>query len=62
MSVEPLERSPTDKRVRRPGRGKGSDLAVRVAQPLILLLLPLLAWQGKHVRSRVPWLPEAEGP
>lgn len=41
-------------------------MVIRLVQPLLLLpaplLAPLLAWQGKRVRARIPRLPEAAGP
>jgi lysophospholipase L1-like esterase len=39
-----------------------TDAVIRFAQPLNLLLLPALVWQGSRLRSTMPRLPEAEGP
>jgi lysophospholipase L1-like esterase len=38
------------------------DAVIRVAQPLNVLVLPVLIRQGKQVRRRMPRLPAAQGP
>lgn len=43
-------------------RNATTDAVIRVAQPLNLVLLPVLVWQGSRLRSTMPRLPEAEGP
>lgn len=39
-----------------------TDAVIRLAQPLNLVLLPVLLWQGGRLRSTMPRLPEAGGP
>jgi lysophospholipase L1-like esterase len=38
------------------------DTVIRIAQPLNILVLPVLIVQGKQVRRRMPRLPAARGP
>jgi lysophospholipase L1-like esterase len=43
-------------------RSQVLDAVIRVAQPLNVLVLPVLIRQGKQVRRRMPRLPAAQGP
>jgi lysophospholipase L1-like esterase len=38
------------------------DAVIRTAQPLNVLALPVLIWQGRKVRAAMPRLPAAQGP
>lgn len=43
-------------------RSARTDVVIRAAQPVNLVLLPVLIWQGGRLRTTMPRLPEAEGP
>ena len=43
-------------------RSATTDAVIRAAQPVNLVLLPLLIWQGGRLRTTMPRLPEADGP
>jgi lysophospholipase L1-like esterase len=43
-------------------RSSTVDAVIRAAQPLNVIALPVLTWQGKKVRTNMPRLPDAEGP
>jgi hypothetical protein len=43
-------------------RSPAMDTLIRAAQPLNVIALPVLIWQGRKVRASMPRLPAAQGP
>lgn len=43
-------------------RTAATDAVIRAAQPVNLVLMPVLIWQGSRLRTTMPRLPEATGP
>jgi lysophospholipase L1-like esterase len=43
-------------------RSATTDALIRLAQPIGMVLLPALIWQGSRLRTTMPRLPEAIGP